>query len=354
MSPLVRGFIWALAAAVGFGLTTPLIALSAGKAGSWLTAATLYCGAALFAATIQGSPRRSLATLRRNGRAYAAIALSGGMLAPAAFTAGLRLAGPLGSSLALNFEAVFSILLATVLFKEHIGPRLIFACGAILAGGAVLALQGGGEFGSSAGIGLVVLATALWAADNAVSSSLRDADTRVTVFWKSLIGAALTLPVAAAFHEPLPSVASLTALLAIGAFGYGASLWCYLRAQRTFGVARTASLFAIAPFIGAGVSLALHAQPPSAATGLVAGLMVLGVALHVTERHAHRHRHAPLEHRHEHRHDDGHHAHHGDGSTREEHVHTHRHNELVHEHDHAPDLHHEHAHEHEPVPHPAA
>ncbi len=345
MSPLARGFVWALVAAISFGVTTPFIALASGSTGSWLTAATLYFGAALFAAMIQGSPQRSVATLRHNARTYAAVAVIGGMLAPAAFTAGLRLAGPLASSLALNLEGVFSIAIAVLVFKEHLGRRLVIACGAILAGGTVLALQGGGQIGSSAGIGLVILATALWAVDNAVSSSLRGADTRITVFWKSLVGATLALLVSVALREPVPSRAALLALLVIGAFGYGASLWCYLQAQRTFGVARTASLFAIAPFVGAVVSLALFTRPVHPSNVVVFALMALGVVLHSTERHAHRHRHAPLEHDHMHRHDDGHHAHAAEDSQTGEHTHAHGHSEVVHDHDHAPDPHHVHEHE---------
>ncbi len=339
----MRGFLWALAAALSFGVSTPLIALASGTAGPWLTAAALYFGAALFAAPLAGSPRRALATLRRNGAAYAAIAVIGGTLAPAAFTAGLQLAGPLGASLALNLEGAFSIGLAALAFKEHIGRRLVLAAAAILCGGLVLALQGGGNIGSSAGIGLVILSTALWATDNALSSALRAADTRVTVFWKTSIGALLALTVSIAFHERLPTIASLVALLAIGSVGYGASLWWYLQAQRSFGIARTASLFAVAPFIGAVTSLAMHARPVPPSTILVVALMALGVALHVTERHAHRHRHAPLEHDHLHRHDDGHHTHHDDPIWGE-HVHAHRHCEEIHEHDHAPDPHHIHEH----------
>ncbi|GAC1304465.1 MAG: DMT family transporter [Vulcanimicrobiaceae bacterium] len=344
-SPLQRGFLWAVAAALSFGVTTPLIALASGSTGAWFTAATLYFGAALFAAAIQGSPRRSVATLRRNARTYAVVAIAGGMLAPAAFTAGLQRAGPLGSSLALNLEGAFSVAIAALVFREHIGRRLLVAAAAILGGGVLLARQGGGDVGSSTGIGLVVLATALWAIDNAVSSSLRGADTRVTVFWKSLLGATLASGVGIAAHEPLAPVASLAALLAIGAFGYGASLWWYLQAQRTFGVARTASLFAIAPFVGAAFSIALHAGHVTGTTVAVMLLMAAGVALHSTERHGHRHRHEPLEHEHLHEHDDGHHAHHGTRPFAGEHLHAHRHDATLHDHPHAPDPHHAHAHD---------
>ena len=43
----------------------------------------------------------------------------------------------------------------------------------------------------------------------------------------------------------------MIALCVVGGLGYGFSLRFYLLAQRNFGAARTGSLFAIAPFIGA-------------------------------------------------------------------------------------------------------
>ncbi|GAC1520150.1 MAG: hypothetical protein NVS2B3_16530 [Vulcanimicrobiaceae bacterium] len=352
IAPLVRGWLWALAAAVAFGVSTPAISLVRAGTGPWLTAALLYFGAAGFAAVVQGSPRASLATFRRDARTYVALAVVGGTLAPAAFTAGLGRAGPFASSLALNLEVLFSIALAAVLFREQIGRRVAGACVAIVIGGALLAAQDRTAVGSAAGIALVALATALWAADNVLSSTLREADTRVTVFWKSLLGATLATLAGIARHETLPAATRVAALVAIGAGGYGASLWCYLQAQRTFGVARTASVFAIAPFVGAIVALVAFPAWPQPTTFVAIALMALGIALHGTERHAHRHRHRAIKHAHVHRHDDDHHDHdhdhdhdHHDHEVAREHAHVHHHADLVHEHAHAPDPHHTHDHD---------
>ena len=59
------------------------------------------------------------------------------------------------------------------------------------------------------------------------------------------------------WREPLPSLAAALALVAVGAAGYGLSLRFYLLAQRAFGAARTGSVFAFAPFIGAALAVAL-------------------------------------------------------------------------------------------------
>jgi hypothetical protein len=148
-------------------------------------------------------------------------------------------------------------------------------------------------------------------------------------------------------REPLPTASDGIALLATGAVGFGASLRWYLLAQRTFGVARTASLFAIAPFAGAAIAFALGERAASGPIVLLAGILIsAGVVLHLSERHAHRHRHTTLRHVHAHRHDDDHHDHVHPVMPDEPHSHEHLHTARVHAHPHAPDEHHVHPHEH--------
>jgi hypothetical protein len=133
-------------------------------------------------------------------------------------------------------------------------------------------------------------------------------------------------------------------LLVVGASGYGASLRLYLRAQRALGAARTGSLFALGPFVGAACAFALGDRAaPGALVGATAAF-ACAVWLHASERHAHRHRHAPTVHEHAHRHDDGHHAHAHEPPFVGVHSHEHAHEELVHEHAHTPDAHHRHEH----------
>ena len=79
------------------------------------------------------------------------------------------------------------------------------------------------------------------------------------------------------FGEPLPSPAAALGLFAIGATGYGLSLRFYLLAQRAFGAARTGSVFAFAPFIGAALALVLGDRSASGWMALGSVLMLAGV-----------------------------------------------------------------------------
>lgn len=134
------------------------------------------------------------------------------------------------------------------------------------------------------------------------------------------------------------------ALFAIGASGYGLSLRFYLLAQRAFGAARTGSVFAFAPFIGAALAVALGDRSAGALMALGSGLMRAGVLLHLAESHGHEHEHVALEHEHAHRHDDGHHGHWHEPMPEGAHSHRHRHEPLHHTHAHVPDVHHGHRH----------
>jgi hypothetical protein len=161
---------------------------------------------------------------------------------------------------------------------------------------------------------------------------------------KALLGATATAALALAFGEPLPSAMAALALFVIGATGYGLSLRFYLLAQRAFGAARTGSVFAFAPFIGAAFAVLLGDRAVSGLMLLGSVLMLAGVLLHLAESHGHEHEHEALEHEHAHRHDDGHHEHVHDVMPVGEHSHRHRHEPMRHAHAHVPDAHHAHRH----------
>ena len=115
-------------------------------------------------------------------------------------------------------------------------------------------------------------------------------------------------------------------------------------AQRAFGAARTGSVFAFAPFIGAILAVGLGERTMSWAVALGGMLMLLGVVLHLAESHAHEHQHEALEHEHAHVHHDGHHDHVHHPMPAGPHSHAHRHEPVRHAHPHTPDIHHSHRH----------
>lgn len=343
--PMSAGGVLALASAVAFGATTPFVQRFGRGLGPFTTAALLYGGAALFSAWPRA--HRPPAPLRPGDLPrLGVVAALGAVVAPVALAWGLQHTSGVSASLLLNLEAVFTVLLARALWSEPIGAR---------AGGALLAMTAGGALlvasstrssppGSGWGALAVVGATVAWAADNAVGRPLADRDPTRVVLLKGILGASASTALAAAFGEGWPAGGAIVALTSCGALGYGASLSLYLRAQRAIGAARTGSIFAAAPFVGAALARALGQRAAGPATLGAGVLFVAGVWLHLTEGHEHEHTHGTVEHDHAHSHRDPHHDHVHDIVPAGEHSHPHRHESMTHVHPHGLDVHHRHRH----------
>jgi drug/metabolite transporter (DMT)-like permease len=345
--PLLRGACFALLAAAAFGITMPLIQRFGRGVGAAPAAALLYAGAALASLDVFGQSRDREAPLRSvHLPRLLVVSLIGAVFAPICLTWGLQHTDATSASLLLNFEAVFTVLLAWWIHHEAIGSRVGLALGAMSVGG-VLLVAGCGQVGVGFGVGAiaVVLATLGWALDNTLARPLADLSATQVVKWKGALGAGFSFALALAGQQPFPKVLPLIGLLACGATGYGLSLRLYLHAQRQIGAARTGSIFAVAPFVGAGAAWLMGSGSVGLWSALAALFFALGVYLHLTERHGHQHTHQTMEHEHAHRHDDGHHDHEHFPPVIGEHSHRHAHDARRHEHPHAPDIHHRHGHE---------
>lgn len=344
--PITSGVLLAIASAVAFGLTTPVVAWAGADAGPLTIAALLYGGAAA-AAFVMRMVRRSVggALKRSDTVRIVAIAIAGAAIAPTCLAWGLSQAGATAGSLLLNFEAVLTVLLAWLIYRESLGPRVVGAMLIMAGAGVLLVLDA--SFGSSPqpwGIAAVAIATLAWSIDNTLTRPLAERDPLQVIIAKGALGAALTGTIAIVRGEVTPKLATIAILLTCGATGYGLSLRLYLLAQRRIGAARTGSVFAVAPFIGAGIAWILGDRDATVLTAIAAAGFAVGVYLHASEQHGHSHVHEPTEHEHPHRHDDGHHDHAHDPPFVGEHTHRHPHGRVAHSHEHAPDVHHDHSH----------
>lgn len=346
LGPIGAGAVLALASATAFGVTIPVLGWAGFGVGAYSTAALLYLGASLASLAQMPFAHEAGAPLTRiSWPPLALMALAGAALAPTLLAWGIQRTGPVTGGLLLNLEAAWTVVFARLVFREFLGRRVVVALVLMTAGGVLLAVAGRGSSGWS-GIGVVAVlgATVAWAIDNTASRRLAELRPLVVVATKGALGASLTLSLAAASGEPRPESWRAVVLLVAGATGYGMSVRLYLLAQRRMGSARTASVFALAPFIGAAVGMLVVPTQVGWGTGLAALLFGAGVALHVSERHGHSHRHDATTHHHAHRHDDGHHTHAHEAPVAGEHAHQHRHEVVEHTHEHGEDVHHAHSH----------
>lgn len=345
LPPALQGGVLALLAATLFGLSTPLVQRWGAGMGPFGTAAALYAGAAGLSLWFHRPATREARLRRSDTPRLLAMAGMGAVLGPVALAWGLQHTSGASASLMLTLEAVVTALIAWRWYGEEMDRRVSLAMVLLLSGGVLLVLEQSQTSQARLwGLLAVGLSTCAWGVDNALSRGVAERDPGQVVFAKATLGACISGALAWGLAEPRPTAIQILALLAIGATGYGMSLRLYLLAQRSFGAARTASVFAFAPFIGTLGAYGLGERNIS--WWLLTGgtLMLAGVLLHLFERHGHEHQHPAQEHEHAHRHDDGHHLHHHDVMPNTQHSHWHRHPPMHHSHPHTPDVHHQHRH----------
>lgn len=338
----------ALAAAALFGASTPLVKLLVGAMPVLLLAGLLYLGSGIGLVLIRWVRDRGWHTsglTPDDWRWLAGAILFGGVLGPVLLVFGLTRTGAGPASLLLNLEAVFTALIAWVVFRENAGRRIVLGMVLIVVGGIVLAWPSGGGAVDWVGPAAVGAACLCWAVDNNLTRRVSGADALFIAGAKGLVAGMVNSGLALMLGSAWPAWPSATAAMAVGLLGYGASLVLFVLSLRQLGAARTGAYFSTAPFIGAAITIVFLDETASTAFWLAAGLMGLGVWLHLTEHHEHLHTHDPQEHSHRHVHDEHHqHEHDFDWNGEEPHTHRHKHDVLTHKHPHFPDIHHRHGH----------
>lgn len=340
----------ALLAAALYAVSIPFSKALLAEVAAFSMAAFLYLGAGTGmlvlrgAGRLLGQPRRE-AALAWTDLPWAALVVVLDIAAPVCLMLGLQHATASSAALLSNFEIVTTSLIALAVFREAIGRRQALAI-ALVTLASVLLSADLTQLSFAPGSLLVLLACVFWGLENNCTRRLSVKDPAQIVVLKGLGSGGGALLLALLVGEKMPPLPTVGAALALGFLCYGLSIFCYVKAQRGLGAARTSTFYAAAPFLGAALSLVLLRESVGWQLGVATALLAAGFALMATERHHHAHTHAALAHEHRHGHDDAHHGHTHDGAVSGEHSHPHIHEPTTHEHEHLPDVHHEHGHEH--------
>jgi drug/metabolite transporter (DMT)-like permease len=338
----------ALTSAALFGLSTPLAKILLGNLSPWTLASLLYLGSGFGLALIMLLRRSTTQTeaklVKQDLPWLAGTVLFGGVIGPVVLLLGLGTTDAASASLLLNLEAVFTLLLAWMIFREHVDTKLFVGAAAIVLGALLLSWQGG-LGNASFGMILIALACLSWAIDNNLTRKISTVDPFILASTKGIIAGTVNAVLAYTMSASLPALPIIASALLLGFVSYGLGLVLFIIALRHLGTARTGAYYGTAPFIGALAAAVLLATPLTPILVIAGLLMALGAWLHLSEQHVHDHDHEILDHDHKHIHDDHHqHAHEPDHPSNEPHSHAHHHDKLVHGHAHWPDLHHRHGH----------
>lgn len=345
----LRPVLYALLAALLFGLNAPAAKLLVARVDPLFMAALLYLGAGAGMLAL-GALRRGKASVSRESRLsrdelpYIVLMVLLDIAAPILLMLGLSRASAATASLLGNFEIAATAFFALVLFREAVGRRMWIAIALISAASVLLSLNDLSTFTFSTGALLVLGASLCWGLENNTTRKLSIKDPLQVVVIKGFgsgLGALIVAGIWGSFNAPLLAI---LAALALGFVAYGLSIFFYVKAQRHLGAARTSAYYAAAPFIGMALSWLILRESLSLLFFGALFIMLLGAALAVSEDHAHSHMHPQVTHEHRHSHTDGHHDHPHEAGTLVDHSHPHTHEPLTHEHAHLPDTHHQHDH----------
>lgn len=343
------GVLNALVAAALFGASTPLAKLLSGEVPPVMLAGLLYLGSGIGLGAYwllcrqRSIDPREASLRRRDVPCLAGTIVCGGVIAPVLLMVGLAMTPGTTSSLLLNLEGGMTAAVAWFVFRENFGRRVILGVVAIVAGGIVLCWGGLPRWEAPWGPLAIAAACMAWAMDNNLTKKVSGSAPVQIAAIKGLVAGTVNVSIGLGIHPNLPPIGVIAISGLVGLAGYGISLVLFVLALRRIGTARTGAYFSVGPFLGAVASIPLLGEPVTMPLLAAGGLMALGVYLHMTEMHEHRHVHQSIVHNHGHVHDE-HHLHQHLNTAAKPHAHDHVHDPTWHTHPHYPDLHHTHEH----------
>lgn len=344
-----KAIFFAILAAALYAISSPVSKLLLEEIPPKLMASFLYLGAGLGLFIVSFIKRKKYNEQTEARLTKKELPFTIGMVildiaAPIFLMIGLTMTTPANVSLLNNFEIVATTLIALLIFKESISKRLWIAIFFITVSSIILSVEDISSFSFSFGSIFVLLACICWGLENNCTRKLSLKDPLEVVVVKGFGSGLGSLIIALSLGERINNITYALIALLLGFFAYGLSIFFYIYAQRDLGAAKTSAYYAIAPFIGVGLSLIIFRETPSLSFIIALIIMIIGTYFASTEEHNHEHSHIAMTHEHSHSHDDGHHNHDYDKSIVGKHNHVHTHEEYNHSHKHTQDIHHSHAH----------
>ena len=274
----------AILAAALYALNAPASKLLLKNEPPSMMAALLYLGAGLgmllmgLARKAAGRPSAE-AHLTRKDLPYTIGMIVLDILAPIFLMIGISHTTAANASLLNNFEIVATSLIALFIFKEKISRRLWLAIGLLVLSSALLTVEDAGSLKFSVGSVFVLLASCCWGLENNCTRMLSQSDPQEIVIVKGLGSGAGALLVALLTGESFPAWGYVPFALLLGFVAYGLSIYFYVYAQRYLGAARTSAYYAIAPFIGVLMSLAIFREMPGMIFFAALAVMIVATVL---------------------------------------------------------------------------
>ena len=290
------GYIGAITSAVLFGISSTLNKLALENVNPLVVAGMIYFvgGVLLFGIHLSPLHKKFLALFetptetetkisKKDYRTLAFVILCGSIIAPFMLLYGLNETTAINTSLLLNTECLFTVLIAFAFLRERGATKDYFSILLLFVG--VLFITTNGEFQmltfttKITGNLLIVGACLFWGIDNNLSRFLSNKrDIVMITGLKCFIGGAVLLSMSVILGIGFNvTLASIPYILSVGAFSIAFSILLFLFALREIGSMQTGVIFSASSLFGA-VFASLILKEAFSLTQFFAGIvMIIGV-----------------------------------------------------------------------------
>lgn len=279
-----KGILLAILAAALYAINAPFSKILLNDMPSTLMAGFLYLGAGLGMGVIAlirkaRKAERTEERITKTDLPYTLAMIALDIAAPIFLLLGLSYTTAANASLLNNFEIVATAIIALMIFKEKISPRLWLGILFITVSCALLSVEDISSLTFSTGSLLILLACVCWGIENNCTRKLSSKDPLEIVLLKGVFSGLGSVIIGFCIGEHISELWSVFAVLGVGFVAYGLSIFFYVYAQRMLGAARTSVYYAVAPFIGTLLSLVIFQDVPHYTYFIALGLMVVGAWL---------------------------------------------------------------------------
>ncbi len=278
------GIFLAVLAAALYAINSPLSKILLDYMPPTLLAGFLYIGAGLgmgIIALIRKARKieKNEARLTKTELPFTIAMILLDIAAPIFLLLGLNSTTAANASLLNNFEIVATAIIALIVFKEKISPRLWGGILFVTLSCTLLSFEDISSLKFSDGSLFILLACICWGFENNCTRKISSKDPMQIVLLKGIFSGLGSVIIGLCIGERITILWSIFAVLGVGFIAYGLSIFFYVYAQRLLGAARTSAYYAIAPFIGTLLSLAIFRELPHYIYFIALGLMVIGAWL---------------------------------------------------------------------------
>lgn len=249
-----------------------------------LMAGFLYCGAGggmCFIAFMRKLKKTEMkeTKLTKKELPYTLAMILLDIAAPICLMIGLEATAAANAALLNNFEIAATAMIAYIVFKEKISPRLWMGILLVTVSCAILSFEDISSLQFSYGSLFVLLAAVCWGLENNCTRKISSSDPLQIVLLKGIFSGIGSLCIGVCIGERITVLWSIAAVLVVGFVAYGLSIYFYVYAQRLLGAARTSAYYAAAPFLSVALSFVIFREMPPDVYFIALAFMMGGVWL---------------------------------------------------------------------------